>query len=338
MAAPSNTVWGSTVGDYVRVGISVSQSYTNTQCTVTTEVWFWTKWSLTDSNYNLYFDFDSTSATTSVPKETNKITTSVDSGTWSNSNQVLLGTYTKVYDRTTDGFSQNCAVKVNGIDKVSGSDITATTSYTVDALPKLTLTLNKTEGIKSFTGGGQYPYGATAYIEVITEDGYHLVDYVGTSWDGKEIVSDPAAVAGKKEFSNDIYMIVDRTFTVYAERDTYTVSYNANGGSGAPNDQIKTYGIDLTLSSIIPTREGYKFLGWALSKEDADNGYLYYFSGDNCGKNENLILYAVWEMLGTLHINQKGVWKTGLVWIKDNGDWKRGVPHIKVNGVWKRGG
>lgn len=37
----------------------------------------------------------------------------------------------------------------------------------------------------------------------------------------------------------------------------YTVSYNANGGSGAPSSQTKFYGSDLTLSDTVPTRSGY---------------------------------------------------------------------------------
>jgi len=36
--------------------------------------------------------------------------------------------------------------------------------------------------------------------------------------------------------------------------NTYTVAYNANGGTGGPGSQIKTYGTDLTLSSTKPTR------------------------------------------------------------------------------------
>ena len=46
--------------------------------------------------------------------------------------------------------------------------------------------------------------------------------------------------------------------TLYAvwQINTYTVSYNANGGSGAPSAQTKTYGVNLTLSSTKPTRTG----------------------------------------------------------------------------------
>lgn len=49
---------------------------------------------------------------------------------------------------------------------------------------------------------------------------------------------------------------VDGNETVYRyfALNTWTVSYNANGGSGAPSSQTKTYGVNLTLSSTKPTR------------------------------------------------------------------------------------
>ena len=40
MAAPDGTVWGSTVGSYGRIGIYRSVSNTNTQSTVSIQVWF----------------------------------------------------------------------------------------------------------------------------------------------------------------------------------------------------------------------------------------------------------------------------------------------------------
>ena len=39
---------------------------------------------------------------------------------------------------------------------------------------------------------------------------------------------------------------------------TYIVSYNANGGTGAPGNQTKTYGQTLALSKTVPTRMGYE--------------------------------------------------------------------------------
>lgn len=76
---------------------------------------------------------------------------------------------------------------------------------------------------------------------------------------------------------------------------SYTVSYNANGGTGAPGKQTKWKYQTLTLSSTKPTRTGYSFVGWALTQADANAGKHYYLAGGTCGKNENLTLYAVWK-------------------------------------------
>ena len=46
---------------------------------------------------------------------------------------------------------------------------------------------------------------------------------------------------------------------------SHTVAYNANGGSGAPASQTKSYSSNLVLSTTKPTRVGYTFLGWSTS-------------------------------------------------------------------------
>ena len=79
---------------------------------------------------------------------------------------------------------------------------------------------------------------------------------------------------------------------------TYTVSYNANGGSGAPASQTKTYGVNLTLSSTVPTRAGYAFKGWATSS----TGAVAYQAGGTYSANSAVTLYAVWELLGNVKI------------------------------------
>lgn len=70
----------------------------------------------------------------------------------------------------------------------------------------------------------------------------------------------------------------------------YTVSYNANGGSGAPSAQTKDGGIDLTLSSTQPTRDGYTFAGWATSAD----GAVAYSAGGSYTTNDDIVLYAQW--------------------------------------------
>ena len=69
------------------------------------------------------------------------------------------------------------------------------------------------------------------------------------------------------------------------------MSYNANGGSGAPSGQIKTYGTTLTLSSTKPTRSGYDFLGWSTSSTATSATYS---AGGSYTSNASTTLYAVW--------------------------------------------
>ena len=72
----------------------------------------------------------------------------------------------------------------------------------------------------------------------------------------------------------------------------YTVKYDANGGQGAPTSQIKYKGKTLTLSTKIPTRSGYDFEGWAISKTSKNVAYK---SGGRYVQDRNITLYAVWK-------------------------------------------
>ena len=73
---------------------------------------------------------------------------------------------------------------------------------------------------------------------------------------------------------------------------SHTVSYNANGGSGAPGNQTKWWGEVLTLSNTRPTRANHTFLGWATSA----NGAVAYQPGGRFGADNNTTLYAVWKL------------------------------------------
>ena len=73
---------------------------------------------------------------------------------------------------------------------------------------------------------------------------------------------------------------------------SHKVTYNANGGTGAPAAQTKWYGEALTLSSAKPTRPNYVFQGWATSS----GGAVAYQPGGRYGSDSNVTLYAVWKL------------------------------------------
>ena len=86
--------------------------------------------------------------------------------------------------------------------------------------------------------------------------------------------------------------------------NTYTISYNANGGSGAPTVQTKTHDTDLTLTTSTPTRNGYTFDGWNTKSDGSGTNYS---AGGKFTTNANTTLYAKWKQSTyTLRYNDNG--------------------------------
>ena len=280
MAAPSGIVWGSIAGSYGRIGIYVSLTNTATQTTRHTEIWFWSKYSVSDTSNTFYYDDNATSATTS--KGSVSISTTVASGSgWSTSNQVKLKEYDYTFTKGTSSSKRSVAAKLTSVDRV-GATMTALTSYTIPALASYTVSYNANGGSGAPTSQTKW-YGKALTLSSTkpTRTGYSFQGWA-TSASGSV-----AYAAGGSYTSN-------AAITLYAvwKANTYTVSYNANGGSGAPSSQTKTYGINLTLSSTKPTRANYNFKGWATSS----NGSVAYAAGGTYTSNAAITLYAVWEL------------------------------------------
>lgn len=75
----------------------------------------------------------------------------------------------------------------------------------------------------------------------------------------------------------------------------HTVSYDANGGTGAPASQTKKYLSTLYLSDDEPTRPNHEFLGWSRDKNAKEPEYG---PGARYTSDTSVTLYAVWEFLG----------------------------------------
>ena len=90
----------------------------------------------------------------------------------------------------------------------------------------------------------------------------------------------------------------------------HTVTYNANAGNdasvkGVPASQSKTANVDITLSSDVPTRNGYTFLGW---NTQADGNGTAYAAGATYTHDQDggtVTLYAKWTpWKHVLHYNK----------------------------------
>ena len=163
-------------------------------------------------------------------------------------------------------------------------------------------------------GNGYYQYRYRLYIQV-TKGNFYSTN-VSRSWGGNVSISGAGnygvsgwytknvAYGGKFTLGTTAYAQYTSSQTYRSQisgsatiatvpRPTYTVKYNANGGSGAPKSQTKTYGVTLRLSSTRPTRPHYTFLGWATSA----NGSVAYQPGGNYTANKAVTLYAKWQIV-----------------------------------------
>ncbi len=81
----------------------------------------------------------------------------------------------------------------------------------------------------------------------------------------------------------------------------FLVTYDANGGSRAPSPQAKNQGENLRLSSYIPIRDGYIFMGWTITP----SGEVIYLPQSIYSEDVDITLYAVWSLACT-KCNGKG--------------------------------
>lgn len=84
----------------------------------------------------------------------------------------------------------------------------------------------------------------------------------------------------------------------------YTLTYNANGGSGAPGSTSMQAGVIGYISQVTPSRSNYTFLGWSKSSSASTATYNYYLGSrggnpdDSITLYSDVTLYAVWQYGG----------------------------------------
>ena len=87
----------------------------------------------------------------------------------------------------------------------------------------------------------------------------------------------------------------DESATLYAvwqkAAENYTLHYSTDQGVPVPASQTAAGGTQVKLSTVVPRKSGYVFLGWA----DRKGGTPAYRAGDAYTLQQNTTLYAVWQ-------------------------------------------
>lgn len=197
------------------------------------------------------------------------------------------GSFTGTYSISGNGAAtKSVSVTFKNFNSDNGDSATKAVSFNVSvpAWTSYTIKYNMNGGSGSIANQTKWKdQTLTLSSTKPTRTGY---DFLG--WATSSTATSATYSAGGKYTAN-------AAATLYAvwKAKTYTVSFNANGGSGAPSSQTKTYGKTLTLSSTKPTRAGYTFKGWATSASATSATYS---AGGSYTANATATLYAVWAV------------------------------------------
>ncbi len=173
--------------------------------------------------------------------------------------------------------------------------INTTTSYTFDLANynANSTSPNITRTGYSTVAGSEYKClsGCITSNLVITQNSTTLTkNYINTN-----ICTDATLKAGNCV----VYLGVNWT-------NQFVITYNANGGSGAPANQTYTYAAsgNITLSTTTPTKTGYTFLGWSTSSTATTASYTAggSWAKSNVPNSGNVFtLYAVYRIKVTFN-------------------------------------
>ena len=148
------------------------------------------------------------------------------------------------------------------------------------------------------TTAGKYIATANSSTQSTCTAGYYCPSatvYYGSTGTRTQCIANSSSAAGSDAISdcscNTGYSLSNGACVA----NTYTVAYNANGGSGTTASSSHTYDIAKALTANGFSRTGYSFAGWATS---ADGGVVYSnkqsVSNLTATNGGTVTLYAVW--------------------------------------------
>ena len=195
-------------------------------------------------------------------------------------------THSRTYNKGTSAFNVDVYAKIENVSGYQSGTSTAYVSVPVASLASYAVSFNA-------NGGSGAPGSQTKWYGTDIS-----LSNTRPSWTGHTFLGWATSASGSIVYQPGEAYSKNASVTLYAKwsTNTYTVSFNANGGSGAPGSQTKTYGDDLTLSPTKPTRTNYNFLGWAATSSATSAQYS---AGGQYTTNASVTLYAVWSLAYT---------------------------------------
>ena len=182
----------------------------------------------------------------------------------------LSQTGTYIFEEATEGYGEQTPKEITVTN--TGNDATGDLNVTLSGANATGFTLSKTT-INSITDTD-----STNTFTVKPNTGLDAGTYTAT-----------VTVTGMNIVSRSF----DVTFTV-SSTATYTVKFNANGGSGTMADMTVNVGAHTALTENAFTRAGYEFIGWNDQPDGSGTNYADKDSAPTANAGESITLYAKW--------------------------------------------
>ena len=149
--------------------------------------------------------------------------------------------------------------------------------------------------------------GPITSIIVPAKTGYTFLGYYESVTDNYlpsvSVTNQRIDASGKILFGNTTYT---GGVTLYAawKPNTYTVTYNANGGTGSMSNSTHTYGMLSQLRINNFQRSGYAFIGWSTSSTAVKPDYGNNGTVQHLASGGSVTLYAVWLKTSTVLVHE----------------------------------
>lgn len=279
MASCITPQWGNNYSPQVRLTVS-QQSSNDTQVVLA--------WTLEYVAHGYAVSTSNTKAYTAVIAGETVASGSYAIGGKTGTSTIASGTKTINKTTSSQNITFSCSMTFNVTwNGVYGGEKSASNSITVGAKTSYTVSYNA-------NGGSGAPSSQTKWYGTNITLSSTKPTHTGYTFEGWGTSSSDTTV----DYAAGATYSANASITLYAiwKAITYTVFYNANGGSGAPGNQTKTYDVNLTLSNTKPTRTNYNFKGWGTSSSATTVSYN---AGGTYTQNANITLYAIWELAYT---------------------------------------
>lgn len=275
-------------------------------------------------------------------------------------------------------YTANSAITLYAIWTENKLTVNYYSNYATEAFADALNAVGSDKNVKVWTYDFYYDndyntYGLANYSNstgsvYMTRTGYTGTGYWGTSTGGGILIGENVGFATGQALAEAVGRTIkgsSDSINLYAQWkiNTYTINYNANGGSGTMDSQTVEWNKNFQLSDNAFSREGYKFVGWNLYRNDDSKWYVIgqgwltedeiltngyskkVYTGYESLKldsswikdNENarqFTAYAIWEISGVVYIDNGIALEPYLAYIDNGTSWDLYVAYIDNGTDW----